>query len=240
MQVELVRTFDFEAAHHHTNQDSRTVHGHRFHVHVRVIGPLCPELGWLVDFGEIKAVIDPLIRQLDHYYLNELPGLAQASHFDIAHWIEKRVSDMPGLTQVGSPDQRLVQVAVECREKVGYEWTHKEPHPDLELPARLAFRFEAAHSLPKTPPEHKCRRLHGHSYEIEIATRDTDPDPELYRTIALSLDHMCLNNIPGLINPTAENLSIWVWQQLLEKRLAPTCVVVGETCESKCIFRGVA
>ena len=33
------------------------------------------------------------------------------------------------------------------------------------------FRFEAAHLLPKVPDGHKCRRLHGHSFKVEVAVR---------------------------------------------------------------------
>ena len=31
-----------------------------------------------------------------------------------------------------------------------------------------SFRFEAAHDLPGFPEGHKCRRLHGHSYQIRV------------------------------------------------------------------------
>ena len=33
---------------------------------------------------------------------------------------------------------------------------------------RKTFQFEAAHLLPLLPETHKCRRLHGHSFQAEI------------------------------------------------------------------------
>jgi 6-pyruvoyltetrahydropterin/6-carboxytetrahydropterin synthase len=33
---------------------------------------------------------------------------------------------------------------------------------------RKTFQFEAAHLLPRLPKSHKCRRLHGHSFQVEI------------------------------------------------------------------------
>ena len=30
------------------------------------------------------------------------------------------------------------------------------------------FRFEAAHRLPQVPPDHKCHRMHGHSFMVDV------------------------------------------------------------------------
>src|SRR5687768_1848905 len=87
------------------------------------------------------------------------------------------------------------------------------------------YRFEAAHFLPKVPANHKCARMHGHSYAIEIAV-EGEVDSELgwlldfaeidERAMPLvrELDHQVLNEIPGLANPTSELLAAWWWQQL--------------------------
>ena len=111
------------------------------------------------------------------------------------------------------------------------------------------FRFEAAHWLPNVPEGHKCRRLHGHSYKIEISI-EGELDPELgwladfgdlkeaWKPLHNQLDHYCLNEIPGLENPTSENLSIWIWERL-KPTLPELCeVVVRETCTSACRYRG--
>ncbi len=104
------------------------------------------------------------------------------------------------------------------------------------------YRFEAAHFLPKVPPGHKCARMHGHSYRIEV-TIEGELDPDRGWVIGLSprstttrcalvrlLDHQILNEVDGLANPTSELLAAWWWQH----RLAPTLpqlveVVVAET-----------
>ena len=80
------------------------------------------------------------------------------------------------------------------------------------------FTFEAAHLLPHVPNGHKCGRLHGHSYRVEVHIGGTvDPDNGWIMDFAdikaaaaptfARLDHYYLNEISGLSNPTSENLS---------------------------------
>ena len=117
--------------------------------------------------------------------------------------------------------------------------------------ARLerSYRFEAAHFLPKVPPGHKCARMHGHSYQIEVAIEgEIDPErgwvvdfaaiDEHAAPLVRALDHQILNELDGLANPTSELLAAW-WGP----RLAPTLpglveIVVSETPTSRCVFRG--
>ena len=111
-----------------------------------------------------------------------------------------------------------------------------------------AYRFEAAHFLPKVPPGHKCARMHGHSYQIEVVIEgeldergwvmDFAEIDDHVAPLVRELDHQILNEIVGLANPTSELLAAWWWQ-----RLAPTLhglreVVVSETPTSRCIYRG--
>jgi len=114
-----------------------------------------------------------------------------------------------------------------------------------------SYRFEAAHFLPKVPPGHKCARMHGHSYLVEIAI-EGDVDPELgwlmdfaeidehVNPLVRQLDHQVLNEIEGLDNPTSELLAIWLWKKLSPTLAHLTEVVVSETPTSRCSFRGVA
>src|SRR5580692_4633765 len=95
----------------------------------------------------------------------------------------------------------------------------------MKMELRKSFQFEAAHLLPRLPKSHKCRRLHGHSFEVEIAVAGPC-DPELgwvmdYAEISVAfdpiwkiLDHYYLNDVPGLENPTSENIAIWIWRKL--------------------------
>lgn len=111
------------------------------------------------------------------------------------------------------------------------------------------FNVEAAHRLPNLPEGHKCRRLHGHSFRIEIhVTGPVDPEPgwvmdyadisRLSGPVLDELDHHYLNEVAGLENPTSENLAIWIWRRL--KPILPqlSSIVVGETCTSGCVYRG--
>lgn len=111
------------------------------------------------------------------------------------------------------------------------------------------FHFEAAHDLPTFPEGHKCRRLHGHSFRFDVIVEgDVDPAKgylidygqikELTEPIVAQLDHRYLNDIQGLKNPTSENLSKWLWDQLKPFLPALSCITVYETCTSACEYRG--
>ena len=110
------------------------------------------------------------------------------------------------------------------------------------------FTFEAAHRLPCVPTGHRCARLHGHSYRVEVhISGPVNPEYGWVTDFAdikaasapvhETLDHRYLNEIEGLENPTSENLARWVWNHL-EQTLPLSCVVVRETCTSGCIYQG--
>jgi 6-pyruvoyltetrahydropterin/6-carboxytetrahydropterin synthase len=113
---------------------------------------------------------------------------------------------------------------------------------------RKTFQFEAAHLLPLLPKSHKCRRLHGHSFKVEIAV-EGELDPRLgwvmdyadisaaFRPIWEKLDHRYLNEIVGLENPTSERIALWIWNKLKPTLPLLTEVTVAETCTAKCIYR---
>jgi 6-pyruvoyltetrahydropterin/6-carboxytetrahydropterin synthase len=114
---------------------------------------------------------------------------------------------------------------------------------------RKTFQFEAAHLLPHLPESHKCRRLHGHSFKVEVAIEgpcdaalgwvmDYAEMGEAFRPIWEKLDHFYLNEIPGLENPTSENIALWIWGQLKPRLPLLTEIVVAETCTARCIYRG--
>lgn len=111
------------------------------------------------------------------------------------------------------------------------------------------LRFEAAHRLPRVPTTHKCHRLHGHSFRIELVVQgEVDEETgwfidyavidELWQPIYDQIDHNYLNEVAGLENPTSENLARWLWQRLNPKLPSLTQVTVHETCDARCEYFG--
>ena len=112
------------------------------------------------------------------------------------------------------------------------------------------FRFESAHRLPRVPADHKCFRVHGHSYAVDVVVEgEVDPGPgwlvdfgeiaaRVEPLIRAELDHRLLNDVPGLENPTAEVLCDWLWRRL--EPLVPhlAAITVHETCTARCTYRG--
>jgi 6-pyruvoyltetrahydropterin/6-carboxytetrahydropterin synthase len=105
MKAELIRTFRFEAAHRLPNipegHKCRRVHGHSYRVDVHVEGEVDPQTGWVMDFGDIKQSVEPVLGELDHRMLNDVPGLENCTSELIAGYIWQRVkSSLPTLTAV--------------------------------------------------------------------------------------------------------------------------------------------
>ncbi len=112
-----------------------------------------------------------------------------------------------------------------------------------------SFRIEAAHRLPNLPPDHKCARLHGHSFRIEIHVRGAVDDhygwvqdfgeiSEAFRAVFEDLDHHYLNEVPGLENPTSERLAQYIWGRLARHVQGLARIVIHETCTAGCVYEG--
>jgi 6-pyruvoyltetrahydropterin/6-carboxytetrahydropterin synthase len=119
----------------------------------------------------------------------------------------------------------------------------------MKMELRRTFQFEAAHLLPRLPKTHKCRRLHGHSFQVEIVVAG-ECDPKLgwvmdyadikqaFRPLWEKLDHRYLNEVRGLENPTSEEIAVWIWRRLKPRLPELTEVVVAETCTARAVYRG--
>ena len=118
-------------------------------------------------------------------------------------------------------------------------------HVELEK----TFRFEAAHLLPNVPADHKCRRLHGHSFIVDVAVRgEVDPKVgwlvdyadmrEAFGPLYAKLDHRYLNEVEGLENPTSEILAAWIWERLAAALPGLFRITVRETCTVACHYYG--
>jgi 6-pyruvoyltetrahydropterin/6-carboxytetrahydropterin synthase len=111
------------------------------------------------------------------------------------------------------------------------------------------FQIEAAHRLPNVPEGHKCARMHGHSFRVEIHV-EGPVDPKFgwvmdyadikaaFKPLYDRLDHYCLNDVEGLSNPTSENLAAWIWDRLKPNLPLLSKVVVHETCTAGCSYSG--
>jgi 6-pyruvoyltetrahydropterin/6-carboxytetrahydropterin synthase len=99
------------------------------------------------------------------------------------------------------------------------------------------------------PEGHKCRRLHGHSYKVELELEgEVDPQSgwfidfgridEVFAPIFARLDHHCLNDLAGLENPTSENFAVWLFDALRPGLPGLTAVIVWETADARCVYRG--
>src|SRR5437667_9111817 len=112
------------------------------------------------------------------------------------------------------------------------------------------YTFEAAHRLPRVPDGHKCARLHGHSFRVEIGVAgEVDPATgwlidfgEITAVVEPllrgELDHRTLNDVAGLENPTSEALCGWLWSRLAPRLTGLAAVTVHETCTARCTYRG--
>lgn len=112
------------------------------------------------------------------------------------------------------------------------------------------FHIEAAHRLPHVPAGHKCARLHGHSFRIEIHVggaldaaagwvMDFADIKAAFQPLHDQLDHHYLNEVEGLENPTSEHLAQWIFQRLAPRLPGLERVLVHETCTSGAICEGV-
>ena len=111
------------------------------------------------------------------------------------------------------------------------------------------FTFDSAHYLPGLPTTHKCSRLHGHTFRVRLYL-DGPVDPEIgwvvefadikkaFMPVHEQLDHRLLNEVPGLENPTCENVAKWIWEQIKPTLPYLSCVEVQETPTAGAVYRG--
>lgn len=101
----IYKQFTFDAAHFLPNVPEghrcRQVHGHTYHLTIYVSGPVNTTEGWVIDFKELKAVVKPLVDQLDHSMLNEIKGLKNPTAENVARWFWHAIQpEIPGLSRI--------------------------------------------------------------------------------------------------------------------------------------------
>ena len=119
----------------------------------------------------------------------------------------------------------------------------------MQVSLTKSFSFESAHWLPTFPEGHKCRRLHGHSFCVDVEVAGPVPEEKGYLVdygqisqaiapLQEQLDHRLLNDIQGLENPTAEMLARWIFVRLKPALPILVAVQVRETCTTAARYSG--
>ncbi len=116
MNVELIKEYRFEAAHLLPNvpdgHKCKRLHGHSFKFEIHVVGPVNPHTGWFIDYGDLDEVVNPLVAQLDHHYLNEVDGLQNPTSEVLARWlydrIKPRIAALQAVTLFETCDARCI------------------------------------------------------------------------------------------------------------------------------------
>jgi 6-pyruvoyltetrahydropterin/6-carboxytetrahydropterin synthase len=209
---------------------SRRLHGHSFLAKLRCALPA----GWApFPGGEVEGLRDALaarVAALDYRLLNDV--VAQPTDENLARWIRAHL-DVPGIEQVGIQSTAHEGVDLDA---AGHAHVWRR------------YLFQSAHRLPHVRPGHKCGRMHGHGFEVivhadqDIGTQDLAIDydrlDELWAPLHAELDHTCLNDLPGLDNPTSELLSSWLWERLKPVLPALSWITVYETGTSGAHYDG--
>lgn len=208
----------------------RRLHGHSFRANVRAELPA----GWAAFPGDetdqLSTTLETCVAALDYQDLNAF--LPIPTDENLARWVRERLA-VPGVASIG-----IQSTADQGVDLDGADHAHLWHR----------FRFEAAHRLPNVSEGHQCGRMHGHGFEVILHANqdlsgqdmglDFDRLAASWTPLQDELHHACLNDIPGLENPTSEMLARWIWL-----RLAPTLpplsrVTVHETATAGCHYDG--
>ena len=209
---------------------ARRLHGHSFlaKVRVRLFEGLATFPGG--EVGALRDMLGECVAPFDYHLLND--HFAQPTDENIARWIRThlKITEIDGVG-VQSTQQQGVDVD---RNNHAHVWCR--------------YLFEAAHQLPKVPPGHKCGNMHGHGFEVIIhadqdlgqreLSIDYDHIDELWAPLRAQLHLACLNEIPGLENPTSELIGSWIWGRLKPQLPELSWVTVYETATCGAHFDG--
>jgi 6-pyruvoyltetrahydropterin/6-carboxytetrahydropterin synthase len=231
MKAQIVKTIYVEAAHRVNStykKDDYT--GNSYRIDLFAEGEIDPEIGWVIDYADMKHFFEPVRKQLDHACLNDIPSLENdASPKAIELWIKEQLRPWP---------KWFSDVRVSIPQPKGFSTTYLPADAVLGLPERLAFSFSAAQSLPQLPEGHPCRALHGHTYQVELAPENAPRMKETAASIYAHLNDTYLNRVTGLEQATAERIAAWIWHFMLENSITPELVAVQETPKNRCHYRG--
>ncbi len=230
-QLYQIAAAPFEAARILTDlplyHPARRLHGHSFLARAACVGGDEPSV--------LASLLASCAARLDYSLLNDTLDLPTDQN--LAHWLRQCLGLSNTVVGIRSQQDQGAALAQDERTHFWYR-----------------FRFEAAHWLPQVAPQHPCGRMHGHGFEVVLQVVEslndalaspmpssTDPMTALVavaRSLHEVLDGSCLNDLPGLQNPTSEILAEWIWQRT--KPLLPSLayVTIHETATSSCLYDG--
>lgn len=229
-----VASANFESAryleHYPNDHKYRRHHGHGFIARVRSEQQDHSGSFKLEDADDLEEKLKNCVKPLDYDLLNN--HLQDPTDENLAQWVRQCIQ---------LPDSDLVGI-----QSTRHQGTDLDSHGNAHLWRR--YRFEAAHQLPNVPPGHQCGRMHGHGFEVILHADRTNRDQESeldyetldqhWKPIQQQLDHACLNDIPGLENPTSEALCGWIWQRIKQDLPELSWVTVYETVTAGCHYDG--
>lgn len=208
----------------------RSLHGHSFRT---TVFAQLPEDFAAFPGGEVDALrerLESCVTSLNYTHLNRL--IDQPTDENLSRWIRQELQ-IPGIDRV----------AVQSTDMQGVD-LNRDGHAHVWR----RFRFQAAHRLPNVPEGHKCGRMHGHGFEVilhadqDLGSRplsiDYDYLDEVWAPLHRQLSFQCLNEIPGLENPTSENISVWIWNQIKPVLPELSWVTVFETASCGANYDG--
>lgn len=209
---------------------SRRLHGHSFLAKIRVALPS----GWATfpggEVGKLREKLAQCVAPLDYQSLND--RLDQPTDENLARWVRTQLV-LPGVEQIGIQSTSHEGVDLDRNEQA-HIWRR--------------YVFESAHRLPNVPKDHKCGRMHGHGFEVilhanvDVGKRaigvDYDRMDDCWAPIHAEFHEACLNDIPGLENPTSELIASWIWNRLKPTLIELSWVTVYETATCGAHFDG--
>lgn len=215
---------------------SHGLHGHGFTARVRVRQPSGEAGRAGGDVDALSAALRQAVAPLDYADLNRL--IEVPTDENLARWLMTRLGD-GCFGEHGVIDTVGIQSTANEGVDLGVD-----DHAHIWR----RFRFEAAHRLPNVLPGHQCGRMHGHGFEVilhadqDLAGSDMGIDLDYlancWEPLQQQLHYACMNDIPGLENPTSEMLARWIWQRLKPVLSELSWVTVYETATAGCHYDG--
>ncbi len=213
---------------------ARRLHGHGYVARLRAALPA----GWAAfpggEVDELERRLRACVAPLDYGFLNDT--VPDPTDENLARWVRARLGangEVPGIDAVGVQSTRDCGADLDGAD-VAHVWRR--------------HAFQSAHRLPNVPAGHKCGRMHGHGFEVILHARvaaagralgvDYDAIDAAWALIARELDHACLNDLPGLGNPTSELIASWIWGRLKPALPSLAWVTVYETASCGAHYDG--